>query len=182
MHGLIFAELKKYVDTKFGPSTWDTLLVESGIGPKIYLTMQTHPDAEIVTLVSTASRKAGIPIQEILEDFGEFLVPAYLRLYGHLLKPEWRTLDVIEHTEETIHKVVRVKNPGAAPPELRCRRPSKHEVILEYTSPRKMCAVARGITKGVAKHFNERLAMNEAQCMLRGAPCCEISIKVFGPA
>jgi hypothetical protein len=40
MHGIIFSELKKYVDTKFGPSTWPTLLTESGLGPKLYMNIR----------------------------------------------------------------------------------------------------------------------------------------------
>jgi hypothetical protein len=34
-------------------------------------------------------------------------------MFGHLLLPEWKTIDVIDNTEGTVHTVVRVKNPGA---------------------------------------------------------------------
>jgi hypothetical protein len=178
MHGIIFAELKAYVEGKFDQATWDALLVKAGIGPKVYLTMQAHPDSEMVALVSAASAMTGAPASAILEDFGEFLVPAYLRLYGRLVRPEWRTLDVIEHTEETIHKVVRAKNAAASPPKLRCERPSATEVVIHYTSARKMCAVAKGIVKGVAKHYGEGIHVTEASCMLEGGGACEISVKL----
>jgi hypothetical protein len=76
-------------------------------------------------------------------------------VYGPLLDSEWRTLDVIQHTEETIHRVVRMRQPGAAPPRLRVDRASPDEVAIHYDSPRRLCAVARGIVRGVAKHFGE---------------------------
>jgi hypothetical protein len=178
MHGMIFAELKRFVDEGHGPGVWDTLLHESGIGPKIYLTIQPYPDEEMARLAATAARLTGTPILEILEAFGEFLVPTYFKLYGHLLKPEWRTIDIVENTESTIHRVVRIQNPGAAPPELRCYRKSEGEVLVVYNSSRKLCAVAKGIARGVAKRFGETVRIDESTCMLLGARDCRISIKV----
>jgi hypothetical protein len=32
MHGVIFVELRKYVDTKLGRDVWDDLLKEAGLG------------------------------------------------------------------------------------------------------------------------------------------------------
>ena len=67
------------------------------------------------------------------------------------------TLDVIEHTEQTIHRVVRRRQPGALPPRLRTVRVGPKMVILTYDSPRRLCAVARGIARGVAARFAEAL-------------------------
>lgn len=49
MQGIMFAKLKKYVNTKFGDSTWDNLLKETGIGPKTYLAIRVYPDQEVIT-------------------------------------------------------------------------------------------------------------------------------------
>jgi hypothetical protein len=95
-----------------------------------------------------------------------------------LLKREWRTLDVIEHTEETIHRVVRMRQPGAQPPLLRAERTSPNEVVLFYDSPRRLCAVARGIGRGVANHFQEPIVIEERRCMHRGDPGCVIAYKL----
>ena len=95
-------------------------------------------------------------------------------MYGHLLRPEWGTLDVIENTEATVHSVVRVKNPGAKPPELKTVRHGANEVVLFYGSPRQMCALAVGIAEGLAKHFNENIVAQHAACMHKGASKCEI--------
>jgi hypothetical protein len=178
MHGIIFVELKKYINTKLSSEAWNKLLQESGIGPKIYMPIQEYPDQEVVALVSAISKMAEKPIPAILEDFGEFMAPDLLRMYRSLIKPEWKTLDLIEHTGETIHKVVRIKNPGATPPELKCSRPSPDEVVITYSSPRKMCAIAKGLAKGVAKHYNERVLVTETNCMLRGNPSCTILVSI----
>lgn len=41
-----------------------------------------------------------------------------------------------------------------------------------------MCAVAKGIAKGMAAHFGERLRMDERSCMLEGAAECVIVLRV----
>jgi len=87
------------------------LLKEAGLGQRNYDAFETYPDEEAGRLVATASRITGANAPAILEDFGEFIAPDLLEMYWALVKPEWKTLDVIEHTEEAIHEVVRLKNP-----------------------------------------------------------------------
>lgn len=177
MHGIVFSELKRYVDGKFGGSTWATLLTKAGLGSKLFLPTQTYPDQEIIAIAVAASQATGLEIPAILEDFGEFITPSLLKLYGLFVKPEWKTLDLIENTEETIHKVVRMKNPGASPPQLKCQRTKPNEVILTYSSARRMCGLAKGIVKGLGKHYGEKVEVAESQCMLKNDPHCLISIR-----
>jgi predicted hydrocarbon binding protein len=177
MHGIIFSELKQYVVSRLGAAAWGTLLEKAGMPGRVFMPGQEYPDADAVALVSTASAIIGEPAQGILEDFGEFIAPALMEMYGSLIPKEWRTLDVIEHTEETIHTVVRRRNPGAHPPELRCQRLDPDEVVVVYSSPRKMCAVAKGIARGMARHFKETVTVSERSCMLAGARECRISVQ-----
>ncbi len=177
MHGIVHAELQKFVMARHGRMAWQELLKQSGLGSKSYLVSQHYPDSDVVTLVTTASRMTGTPVPQLLEDFGEFIAPNLVNMYRPLLDPRWRTLDLLEHTERTIHSVVRMRNPGASPPELRCRRLSEGEVRVSYNSARKMCALARGIIRGLARHFGDKLKIEEDACMHRGAPSCEISVK-----
>ncbi|HEY8232729.1 MAG TPA: heme NO-binding domain-containing protein, partial [Vicinamibacteria bacterium] len=177
MHGVIFLELRKFVGARLGEGAWDDLIRQSGLGASIYLAAKDYPDAEAHKLVEAACSVSGRSSGELLEDFGEFVVPDLLQFYGSQLDPAWKTLDVIENTEETIHKVVRRRNPGVKPPELRCERPSPDEVVVRYTSARRMCALAKGICTGLAVYFGERIAISESACMLAGAPECRISVR-----
>jgi hypothetical protein len=177
MHGIIHLELQKFVIANHGEQAWHELLRRADLAGEIVTPLKVYPDEQIVRLVKGASELTGIPIADLLEAFGEALVPTYLTLYGALIKPEWRTLDVIEHTEETIHRVVRLRQPGAQPPRLRARRTTPVEVILTYDSPRRLCAVARGIARGLASHFSERISIDESSCMHRGDPSCVIKFQ-----
>ncbi|HEX5725849.1 MAG TPA: heme NO-binding domain-containing protein [Longimicrobiaceae bacterium] len=177
MHGIIFAELKKYVDARHGGDTWRTLLREAGLGAKMYVPVTEYPDAEAAAIVAAASRATGTPAQAILEDFGEFIAPDLLAMYRALVKPEWRTLEVLENTEETIHRVVRLKNEGARPPEIRAVRTAPDEVTVHYGSERRMCGVTIGIVRGMAAHYGEQVSVRETACMHRGADACEIVVR-----
>lgn len=176
MHGIIHLELEKFVVTTLGRDVWDELLVQTNLRDRLYLPVQAYPDDDIVRIIGAAVKTTGKPPADILDAFGEFLVPTYLSVYGALLDPSWRTLDVIEHTEETIHRVVRMRQPGAAPPRLRVERTSATAVAITYDSPRKLCALARGIVRGIATHFRESVSVTERKCMHRGDPHCLLVI------
>jgi len=176
MHGMIFGELKKLVDTKLGGDSWNQLLADAGLGSRIYMPVGEYPDQEMVALVEAVSRKTALDARAVLEMFGEFIAPDLITLYRHLVKPEWRTLELLENTEATIHRVVRRRNPGARPPELKTAR-NGNEVLITYASARRMCGVAIGIVRGVAAYYREVVEIEELNCMSLGASACRILVR-----
>jgi len=175
MHGRIFWEFRDYAEARHGAGTWLKLLENSGLEEKVYL-RQPYPDTEMVSLMMAASALSGKSLPELLEEFGEFTVPSLLNMYGYLMKREWRTLDVIEHTEKIAHGAARMTDAGSAPPFLLTKRLGPEELKLTYSSPRKLCAFAVGVAKGLGKHFNEEVRLQHSVCMHRGDPVCEIVI------
>ena len=172
MHGIIFSELRNYAEHYgFG---WKTLLSKAGLENRVYLPLQEYPDAEIVALFLAASTLSGRSVAAVLEDFGEFMLPALMSMHGHLLSPRWKTIEIISHAQESIHKIVRVQDLKAKSPLLSTQRLGPDEVLLLYTSPRKLCALAVGIAKGLAKRFHENIVIQHKTCMHKDAPRCEI--------
>jgi hypothetical protein len=180
MHGIIFSELKNYAEAKHGRGTWDVLRKKANLENRVYLSIQEYPDAEIISLIMAACAMTGLEVSAVLEDFGRFIVPSLMRMYGHLLKPEWGAIDVIDHTEGTVHAVVRVKNPEAHPPKLMTLRINRNEVLLVYTSPRQMCGLAVGIGKGLGEHLGETIVADQTMCLHKGATRCEILFRKIG--
>ena len=103
-----------------------------------------------------------------------------MRRYGHLLKPEWRAIDVIDHTEGTVHAVVRVKNPDAKPPKLKTQRLSPNEVLLVYTRPPTNVWPSHRDWHRFGAAFQEKIIANQTMCMHRGATRCEILFRKAG--
>lgn len=176
MHGLLYAELKKYAVARFGAEGWNRVLRDAGMSDRIFLPNQVYSDSELVTLVAKASEITGKNARDIERDFGEFLAPDLLALYQGQINPAWRTLDLVQHTEEFVHRTVRVRMPSADPPRLRAVRATPSEVVIHYDSPRRLCAVAVGIVQGVAAHYGDAVRVEEARCMHRGDPACEIHV------
>ena len=177
MHGLILSELRRFLHARLGEAAWPALVEKARVGRTTYLISETYPDAEVVALVTTASQITGVPAGALLEDFGEFIVPTLLKTYRAFVKPTWRTLDVLEHTEQNIHKAVRLRDAGAEPPRLHVTRPNPDEVQIVYRSERKLCAVAKGIVNGIAKHYGDAVEVAESTCMVNGDPACTINVR-----
>jgi hypothetical protein len=174
MHGIVFGELKQYVTARLGDSVWTELLAAAAIGPKLYLAIQEYPDEELGAILQAACRRTSLSAAAILQDFGDFIGPHLVQMYRMYILPEWNTLDVIEHTEERIHRMVRVQHRGARPPYLSTTRRSADEIVIHYSSERRLCAFAKGIALGIARHYGEQLGIRDLTCMNKGAKTCEI--------
>ena len=114
-----------------------------------------YPDEHIYALVGKAAEMTGIPAGELHEKFGEYLVPDLMYMYQKLVRPEWRTLDMLEHTEGSMHTQVRREHADNAPPVLKVERLNANEVMIDYVSARRMGGLAVGIVRGLAIYFGE---------------------------
>lgn len=175
MHGIIHAKLKSFVEEHHGKDAWKNVLTEAGLGNKIYMTFSTYPDEDAIKIVDAASKLTKTPQDKIYEEFGKYIAPDLLGMYKSLIKPEWKTMDLLMHTEETIHRVVRQKNPGADPPKLQFSQVDSNTLKFNYNSPRKMSSVAKGIMQGVADHYGETLTIKENK---KPDGSCEMKINV----
>jgi predicted hydrocarbon binding protein len=177
MQGIVFQELQGYVEEKLGRKAWTDALAASGLGSKIFMPTTTYPDEELVAIIQSAVHATGANPGELLEDFGKYIVKGLMTIFGPLVQDDWRTLEVIEFAESSIHTAIRVRNPDATPPFLRCTRESDREVVVDYDSPRKLCHIAKGICHGLADHFYERIEIVETSCMHEGAGKCVMHVK-----
>jgi len=178
MHGIIFAELKKFVEHRLGPDSWTTVVASAGIGTSTYMAVVDYPDDDAAALFAAIARQTGEPVDAVHQSYGTFIAPTLMDMYWALINPGWKTLDVLEHTEATIHRVVRAQIAGAQPPVLACQRISQRELIMTYTSQRKMCGMAKGTAIGVSMRYGERLTIEESSCMRHGADRCMIAFAV----
>jgi len=174
MNGIIFIEIGKFAQSQLGPQAWRDAVSAAGIPSRIYYRVADYPDEEALALLSALSAALQEPVQAVLESLGEFIVPDLLKMSRYWIKPQWKTLDLIEHTEETIHETLRQANP----PRLRCRRTGPQEVVVTYDSPRRMCSLAKGIIAGVARNYGETVTITEPSCMLKGDAKCELIVRL----
>jgi hypothetical protein len=182
MNGIVFVEIGKFAQSRLGEQAWREVVRLAGVPPRIYYRVADYPDEEAFALLSALSKAMEEPLPMILQSLGEFIVPDLIKMSRYWIKPDWKTLDLIANTEETIHEMLRSDGSQTNPPRLHCRRSSPEEVIVTYDSPRKMCALAKGIIMGVGKHYGEKVTIAEPTCMLAGGVVCQLIVKVVSPA
>ena len=178
MHGLIVNQLRQYAVQRFGRVAWEEVVTRAGVdlGLATPTIDRVYEDDVVYRVVAAAVAISGVSAHDLLEDFGAFLAPTLLRVYEPMINPRWRTLDVIENTEERIHTAVRMRDSNAGPPYLASERVSPTQVDIIYTSPRRLCAVAEGIPRGLAVKFGEQIVVTQPECMLRGDERCLIRV------
>jgi tRNA A-37 threonylcarbamoyl transferase component Bud32 len=177
VHGLIFFYLQKFADAAVGSTSWEGIRSSIATSARKYLPSGTYPDADAVSILTSLSETVGRPLPVVLEQFGTFLAPHLVKVAGTVIDPSWRTLDLIEHTEDIIHTMIRSTTPGAAPPVLETARQGPQELHLVYASARRLCPLAVGLMRGIAAHYSETIRIEEPSCMLRGDPFCSFVIE-----
>ncbi|WP_162056480.1 heme NO-binding domain-containing protein [Pontibacter pamirensis] len=155
MHGSIFALLKRFVENSYDYSTWIKLLQATGLEGAAFQMHEMYPTKELFAIVNKASEVTGIPNYTLMEQFGESLVPDLLLIYSKYVNPNWRTYDMLLHTECTMHRAVKKLDERANPPMLLVTKKGEKQLIVDYHSKRRMSGVAVGIIRGIAKHFHE---------------------------
>lgn len=176
MHGLILVQLQKFAQQTIGAQKWRAALAQAGMDGMSFSAGAVYDDSQALGLVVLAAETLGAPVDQVVESFGRFLSTELIRLYQRSIKPEWKTLDIIENTETYIHSSVRAGNPGSQPPVLDAIRVSDDELQLLYSSDRKLCKLAIGIIKGLADHFNEVIEVKHDSCMHHGDPFCSFQL------
>jgi Haem-NO-binding len=179
MHGSLLHGLKQFVVAREGETAWDQLVRATGV-QGWYFSTRIYPDEELTALIQAAASRWKQPVSVVLEDFGTALAPTLMALYRSFIEPTWRTFDVLMHVESVIHRTVRLRDLGAAPPRLIARKVSDREIHIDYSSDRKLCAVAIGLCRGVAAHYGDMVTIEQPACMNTGAAFCRLVVR-FGP-
>jgi tRNA A-37 threonylcarbamoyl transferase component Bud32 len=178
VHGIIFFYIQKFADMLATATASHAGLRSTIVGSTAnYLPSGVYDDGEAVALLHSIADGIEEPVPGLLGRFGEFLAPHLVKVAGPLVDPSWRTLDLIEHTESLIHSMVRTAKPGAEPPVLETVRVAPEELHLVYSSRRRLCPLAAGLIRGMARHFGETLDVEETSCMHRGDPFCTFNLR-----
>jgi predicted hydrocarbon binding protein len=175
---VVHAEFRQFALERVGRPRWTSLLGEAGLPVESHRLSERYPDEELVAAVGLLARETGSAPEVVLHDFGKALFPVLAATYGDLIPRDWRTLDLVEHTERVIHRTVRLQDAAASPPRLSAVRASEDEVRVLYASSRRLCALAGGLLDGAAEHFGESVSVSEERCRRRGDPFCEFVVRV----
>jgi hypothetical protein len=178
MQGVIVEEMRLYLANEFGDGAASQILERSGrAADHQYDPDQVYPDSELGLLAVRAAEVTGKPIPEILEGFGEAIVPDMFKYYSILVNPRWSFDDFLLGMEPVLHAALQLHTPGALAPKVQATRTAQDTVRVVYDSPLRACAAVLGIIRGAATHYGVEVNITENECVLRGDPVCVFTVE-----
>jgi hypothetical protein len=171
VHGLIFASFRDYLHTEHGAD----VVLDVTAGEPQYTLSDAYPDEQFLALFGHACERTGMSPDQMLFDFGVFTAATtFARLYSVLFKLSPTARDFLLTVETPIHDTVRVAMPDARPPQLKVTDHGEGGLQILYTSPRRLCVLLRGLVEGTGRIYDERIHVEEPECMHRGDPACRV--------
>src|ERR1700694_487166 len=179
MLGVILDEMRMYVVQEFGDPAWSEVMKRSGLPAEHqYGLGQAYPGEELGVLARWAAEWTGKPVADVLEGFGEAMVPDMFRFYKILVNPRWTLVDFLLGMEPLLHSALQLHAEGAPPTSVHATRTGPRTVTIVYDSPLRACSAGRGVTYGAAVHYGVEVELVEEKCALRGDPACVINVAI----
>lgn len=176
MHGLLFKSMKDYVVENHGKEAWVDVCRAADIDKRIYLTIDTYPDEELIRIFDVTADRVGSSVPELLASYGRFAAGQLLDTHRNVVEDDWDALDLLANADDVID-VLSSRNSDLELPELACRRDGPERVTVEYRSGRRLCFVAKGIVHGIGDRYGAELTVSENSCMHEGAEYCELVVE-----
>ena len=177
MQGSIFTVFSDMVIEKLGIETWNELL--DTVKPSsegIYTKGMYYDDAELMALVAELSVKTSINVPSLVRTFGGYL---FIHLYNSIpanLSHIDNLKDFLLSIDSVIHKEVKRVYPQAYLPSFDCSETSDGDLVMFYHSKRKLCHLSEGLILSAAFHFDQKVLINQPECMHNGAEKCKLII------
>lgn len=173
MHGLIFVSFRDFLTLEHGAASEREIMADE---PR-YVVSEAYADERFMAIVEHACIHTGLSRQTLLRDFGVFTAAkTFARLYPALFDISSTARAFLLTVETPIHEVVRVVLPNALPPQLKVSEIGEHGLEIVYTSPRRLCAMLRGLVEGTAQVYDESVQVEERTCMERGGKACTFEL------
>lgn len=177
MHGIVLKGLKDFVTTEYDHEAWTAIQCGAEQEGQVYVPITEYEDADVLGLVEAASEVSGEDVPVLLDEFGQFLVPPLVEIYGVHVDEEWTGLELIANVETYIHEALRAKQLSTyTPPDLAAEWVADERVRVTYGSERQLCALAKGLIRGVGNYYDEQFEIEEATCMLDDDEQCEFLV------
>jgi len=156
MKGIVFREFMEMVEATFGDETVDMMVEQNNLASGgVYTAVGTYDHQELVAMAITLSKETGLPVEALVEAFGNYLFGRFLELFPVFFnhKSSFEFLDTIH---DVVHVEVLKLYPEATLPDFISEIKDDGKTLhFEYHSPRHFADLAVGLMKGAFDHWNE---------------------------
>lgn len=176
MKGVIFNVLEEMVIEQAGMSCWNEILDELSMAG-IYTAGQSYPDSELFALVEKISARLELPMADVVGAFGEFLFTQLAERYPVFIEQQPTLRGFLKSVDEVIHVEVRKLFESPSLPSFEYLDGDDGSLVMIYRSPRQLCLLAEGLSRGAAKHYGQAVQIHQRRCTHQGDEQCEIVVQ-----
>lgn len=163
MLGLVFTEFMEMVETRFSDDVLDDVLDSVQLeNDGSYTAVGYYDHHDMIKMVVALSKQVDIPIDDLVEAFGEHMFGVLAGKYPIMLEGYSCMLDFLESVDGTVHREVLKLYPDAELPRFTCERLGPDHLLLHYRSKRPFSRLALGLIRGCATHFGTQLDISSS--------------------
>ncbi len=161
MKGIVFTEFLELVENEFGLEIVNRIIDGCELESKgIYSSVGTYSHKEMFKMVGKLSDLKDIPVNDLLEMYGEYFFDVLTKKYPQFLNQP-NSFTFLKSIDNYIHPEVLKLYPEAELPSFDFIDEGKNEMTLVYKSSRKMSDFALGLIKGTANYFGEKILVEK---------------------
>ena len=161
MKGVIFSEFIEMVEQAFSPEIADQIIEQANLASEgAYTSVGTYDHQEILSLVSELSAVTSIPVETLVNTFGEHMFERFHALYPFIFEGISNAFEFLSRIEDHVHAEVRKLYSDTELPTFEVRYPSDNTLEMVYRSRRPFGLLAKGLIQGCIKHYGENITID----------------------
>lgn len=158
MKGVVFTEFLEMVKERFSPDVVDEIIEACDLpSGGSYTATGTYHHDELIQLVSRLSSTTGLPVPDLVREFGRHLFGRFVAMYPRLFVGVSSAFTFLMNIETHIHAEVKKLYPDAELPRFQCTVLSADHLEMIYRSSRPFADLAEGLMVGCVEHFGEEV-------------------------
>ena len=157
------------VESTFGDEMSEKLVEDNDLASGgIYTAVGTYDHQELVAMAITLSKETGLPVDALVEAFGNYLFGRFLELFPIFFNHE-TSFEFLDTIHDVVHVEVLKLYPEATLPDFTSKIEDDGKTLhFEYNSPRHFADLAVGLMKGAFDHWNETVEMEREDKIVDG--------------
>lgn len=156
MYGIVNKAIEELVKANYGDEMWDAVKKRSGIEVDYFLSSEPYDDSITYRLATAVSEETGMPVQKVLEVFGEWwILKTGKEKYGGLMQAGGNSLREFLINLPLFHNRIMLIYPKLTPPEFRISNIEESSLHVHYFSKRLgLQEFVRGLLQGLGKMYD----------------------------
>lgn len=165
MYGIVNKAIEELVTINFGRDKWEAIKKSSGVNYDFFISNEPYDDAVTFKLAQAVSEEMNMPLDEVLQAFGQWwVVKTTQEKYGDLMESGGNNLRDFLINLPLFHNRVMVLYPKLTPPEFRISDLTQNSLHLHYISKREgLAAFVLGLIQGLGIIFKTPLSVGLIQ-------------------